>query len=339
MKKLKKYVLFKVMFAPLIWLLQSCSPFGDPVDVTISDNHYYTKDKKDVIYSPGGNWFEVGSEKIGIEDIESLEILNASLCKDKNKAYFRYKPINDVDIDINSLKTAPESWNVHDSYAMDKNYVYFFSSFGGYSNQKSKIIVGADPEHFTVVNNSGTGLWAKDNKHYFFDNNRIDVHYDSFELLSNIFGKDKYKAFCYNHNTFQQFEVDITTFEMLGDIYAKDKNNIYHFASHDSNNEDLNKLYTIPYIDFKEVTTWDYGYVRVANKVYFGGEEIPETDANTFQSFIDYYGYAKDKKHVYFYGNMIKNADPITFTWDQKNYCYKDKNHSYSDGKMIEIKK
>lgn len=338
MKKLNKSTFFKLLTWPLIWLFQSCSPLGEPVDEKISNSHYYTKDKKDVIYSPGGNWFEVGSEKIGIEDITSLEILSSTLCKDKNKAYFKYNPIDDVAIDINSLRAAPESWSFGSGYAMDKNSVYYFST-SGYSIEKSKIIKGANPEHFTLLNDSwGVAMWGKDDKHHFFENEKIDVDYNSFKVLSDRFGKDKHKAFCYNYNSFQQFEVDITSFEIVGDIYAKDKYNIYHFDWYDTNNEDLNKLYTIAYLNFEDVTTWDYGYVRVADNVYFAGEEIPQVDASSFQSIKEYYNYAKDKAHVYFNGNIIENADPITFTWDQKNYCYKDKNHSYSDGKMIETK-
>lgn len=322
------------MTLPLVWLFQACSPLGEPVDKTISNSHYYTKDKKDVIYSPGGNWFERGSEEIGIEDIASLEILNSSLCKDRNKAYFKYKPINDVEIDVNSLRTAPDSWNMNNSYAMDKNKVYYFYSTGGYDNEKSIIIEGANPEHFTVVDYGWGYNWGKDGKNHFYDNKKIDADYASFQILSETFGKDKNKGFCYNYQFLQEFEVDIATFEEVGKEYARDKNNIYHFARFNTNNESLNKLYTIPYLNYKEVTTWDYGYVCVASKVYYFGAEITLADASSFQT-IDYFGYAKDKNHVYYSGGIIKDADPDTFTWDQNNRCFKDKNHNYEDGAIL----
>ncbi|RLK02522.1 hypothetical protein C8N27_1664 [Tenacibaculum discolor] len=38
-------------------------PFAGPVDKSISDSYYYSKSKRNICYSPMGNWFELGKEK------------------------------------------------------------------------------------------------------------------------------------------------------------------------------------------------------------------------------------------------------------------------------------
>ena len=73
--------LFRILFAPLIWLAQACSPLGNHVEKDVSDSFYYNKSKTDVIYSPMGNWFELESTKIGA-DVESFKVLGRHLAKD-----------------------------------------------------------------------------------------------------------------------------------------------------------------------------------------------------------------------------------------------------------------
>lgn len=109
------------------------------------------------------------------------------------------------------------------------------------------------------------------------------------------------------NNDFLMDWVDIHTFELLWDTdYSKDKNNVY-------------------------TLNWET----------FTPEKIVNGDPNTF-TLLWWYGYmryAKDNNNIYFWTKIIPNTDLESFQyiWQEDTFVFtaKDKNHTYSNGKIV----
>ena len=56
---------------------------GDPVDKEISDSYYYSTDGKSMVYSPMGNWFELGKTSFD-GDVATFSVLARDYGKDKD---------------------------------------------------------------------------------------------------------------------------------------------------------------------------------------------------------------------------------------------------------------
>ena len=323
MKITKKYTFLKFIFAPFIWIIQACNPLGLPVDEKISDSHYYTKDKKDVIYSSMGNWFELGKSEMDV-DIASFQVLNSKLSKDKNRAYYMNFPINDVSIDLNSFHSTNAVWMTH--YGLDKNKVYRFSTLD-YMQAKTMIIEEADPKSFKIID----GNWAEDHKNRFYRDKKIDVDYQTFEIINKTFCKDKNDAFYYANDTFNRFNAHLESFQKINEQYVKDKDYLYFYVYY-FDKKAMNTLSSIPYQDFKDVSFLNAIYLKIGNKVYANGIELPKANSDTFKVLDEYY--AKDQNHVYYIGSIIQGADTKTFGLDNQLNLFKDKNHSYVGGEI-----
>ena len=319
MNKKKRFSLGRFILAPFVWLLQACNPLGPAVNEEISESHFYTKDKSDVTYSQQGNWFELGNTKLGV-DLQSFEVLNSYLCKDKNTVYYRRYSIKDAHFDISTFTASTEKWMAH--YGMDKDKVYVFSSHNSI-NIKTKVVEEANPESFKAI-----GLnWAKDSKNYFFKNEKLEADYESFRFLGKHFCKDKDRAFYYSWRI-HAFEADVSSLEAMGEYYIRDVSNIYYY------NDSEDSLVEIPYESFEEVDVLSSIYVRVGDKIFSEGTEIPMAHIASFELISKYY--AKDKNYVYFFGKLIDGADAITFHYNKEADTYQDKNYNYVAGRKVE---
>ena len=194
--------ILKIIFAPVIWLIQACNPLGNPVDQDISDSHFYNKKKTDVIYSPMGNWFELGKTPLNV-DIESFQVLNNKFCKDKNHAYYLAAVIEHQKIDVASFTAKTDDWMWH--IGLDKEHVYYLERDfkEGETIAKTMLIEGADPNTYKKLDEN----FAKDDQHYFFDNKMIDVDYASFKKVNKTFYTDKKEAYYFTYQLFKSFSV------------------------------------------------------------------------------------------------------------------------------------
>lgn len=43
------------------------NPFGKEINKELSDSCYYTRDNERIIYSPVGNWFELGKDEMQVD--------------------------------------------------------------------------------------------------------------------------------------------------------------------------------------------------------------------------------------------------------------------------------
>ena len=102
------------------WLSYFINPsfwFSGEVDKEKSDSYYYSYNRKQIRFSPMGNWFELGNSLIEQADVASFEVLGRNFAKDKNHIYFKS--------DVISNQVDHASFEVLDgNLVRDKNHVY-----------------------------------------------------------------------------------------------------------------------------------------------------------------------------------------------------------------------
>ena len=318
-----------MLLAPLLWFLHSCSPLGEPVDAAKSNNHYYNHDKSQIRYSPMGNWFELGNSAMKA-DINSFEVLNRWLSKDKNHLFYEAYEVKNAKIDRSTFTVKEKDYMTNIGF--DKDYVYAFRKV--FKNKSHhgvvKIIEYADPKTYERTDWD----WANDGKHHFYRDNRIDADFASFKTINDYFAKDDYKAYVRNDTLFAAFDADNTTLQILDkSAHSIDNKNVYWLPFFTKNSPNL---LTIPYENEAEVRMLNRFFLRIANTIYFDGVARKDIDATSFE-IIDH-SYAKDAAHVYYRDKVIPNADAASFKRLEGSYKYTDKNGVYHDGKLEEKK-
>ncbi len=321
----KMSTIFKVLFAPLLWLFNSCSQLGEPVDKAISDNHYYDRSKSDIRYSPMGNSFELGNTPMNAH-VASFEVLSPVISRDINRIYFEANPVENLEVDLNSFHV--KNVGYMSAIALDKDYVYGFEKF--LENQKEKaraiIIKDADPKTYLQTNWD----WAEDGTHHFFKHHIINADYDSFEVLSDYFAKDSARMFIRRNNRFEAFKADIPSFKILkGNGHGIDHTNVYWLPFF---TENAHYPITLPYENEDQVEYLNRYFLRIADTIYYDGIPMPEIDAPSFVAVGHEYG--KDVNHAYYENQIIPDADVASFE-DDKESGIMDKNGRYRNGKLI----
>ncbi len=306
-------------------VFQSCSPLGEPVNEAISDNHYYSPTKEDIIYSSMGNWFELGEDAM-MAHVESFQVLNEHLSKDKDRAYYMSYAIKHPLLDLESFhaKTKVEMFHI----GLDKNHVYGFKVNDWHDGAVTTLVEGADPKTYIQSDYE----WAHDDSSHFYRLKRVNVDYNTFKRVNDHFSLDRDSAYCHHMGSFEGFNVDIYSFKKFDSYLAYDVNNIYCNATY-IDGEDVSVLNIIPYSNIDDVIFYDESHIKAVGKVYYHGFEIKSVDLASFEA-LDYW-YAKDKNHVYFENRVVIDADPETFHFSKEDFSYHDKNNKYEAGKIV----
>lgn len=320
--------IFKILFAPILWLSQACSPIGNPVDKELSDNHYYNNSKTKIIYSPMGNWFELGKNEMQV-DMESFQVLNGAFSKDKDHVYHESHIVEHPQLDVASFHAKPEVFMTN--IGLDKNNVYVLSRTyqEGNGTTSATIIKGADPDSYSELDSD----WGKDAAHYFFKHRIVEVDYDSFKNLHSNFSKDGKKVYYHYADQFAPFKADVLTFKMLEDSdYAVDKDNVYRLSFGKIDNKNT-RLLTLPRPQDGAIELFNSEYLRSGETIYFSGKEIEAADDRSFR--VISARYAKDQHNVYFEDQVIQGADLATFQISSDGLSVHDKHGSYRNGELI----
>ncbi len=315
--------------SPLVALLlmiislmgQACSPFSGLVNEEISNNYYYSKDNKHIQYSPMGNWFELGNNRIEKAEVESFEVLANHFGKDKNHIYYQEHIIDSL--------IHEGSFRAEEYLCFDKDHVYRPEKYASKGEGLLTVIEGADPGTYEEIDYN----WAKDAKHYFYVDSIVDVDYTSFVVLNKLFAKDQEMVYLIKSTSLKKTSIDAASVEKLDDYYILDKNCLYYFNEYEDG-EVVDTLIAIPYKDVKDISILEQGYLIVKDKVYCNNEEMDQVDVASFRV-LNPGQYAMDKSSVYYIGKKIKGADPESFEIMEYSYYSKDKNHVYADGKII----
>ncbi|QLG44344.1 DKNYY domain-containing protein [Costertonia aggregata] len=326
--------ILKILFAPLIWIIHSCSPIGEPVKEQLSNNHYYNRNNTDIIYSSGGNWFGLGKKAMNV-DMDTFEVLNGLFAKDKNNLYCYHNKVSHPKLDLESFYAKGETAVERDkmnNIGFDKNHVYVTVSKrqGDIYTTGITILEDADPKTFKKIDYHG---WAKDHERYYYRNALIHVDYDSFTFIDEFFSKDKNHVYWHTFSNFVKTDANPETFvsaEKSKYIAIDDK------ALYVTNySKDQKEPITIPYTSKDSIKVYDDMYFKVGRTVYYVGKPILEADIETFE--LLEFSYAKDKNHVFYNGKKIEGADPNSFEHDEGARC-KDKNGYFLSGEAYEFK-
>ncbi|SHI66845.1 DKNYY family protein [Aquimarina spongiae] len=318
-------IIFFILISLLVYgVYRFFNPFGGLVNEEVSNSYFYTKDKEKIVYSPMGNWFELGKTEMEV-DMSSFQVLGIDYAKDKENAYFKSRVI-DFGIDVPSFR-------VLEGYVpLDKNHVYVLVDAYAYLDDTKtgfKILEDADPDTYEQLNYD----FARDKNVIFRNNEKLtEIDHESFEIINGEFCKDQDGVYHYRYQKPLQKIDNINDHEVvsLTSYCIRDNQNLFfHLGS--IQYEDTDEIASIPFEDPKQITFFEEKkWLKVGNKMYYEGEIHSEVDASSFEEVG--YGYAKDAKHVFFLGEIIDGADPGTFKYDDIDYIFYDKNYVYEGG-------
>lgn len=158
-------------------LLSACSGLGDLVDAEKSNSYFYKSfNKKQIVYSSGGNWFELGVSPLKNVDAKSFQVISKDLAKDKNGVY--YRNFLQPQVDVNSFTTFSNGVYV----LKDKNHIYHKK--GTYTGTL-QIIEDADPNSFEyLLFGKSSSVWAKDKNHLYRCHKKYDKNPEEITIYS-----------------------------------------------------------------------------------------------------------------------------------------------------------
>ena len=307
---------------------QACSPFSGPVNKDKSDSYYYSKKKGEIRYSPMGNWFELGNSKVDSADVESFEVIDRDFGKDRSHIFYK-RHVIDSEVD-------KETFRVEGFLCFDKDKVYVPIEYTPFDlrermpeNRYMMVIDRANPETYVKIDED----WSKDDTYYFYNYQRVDVDYQTFEVLNNRFARDKNKVFLLKTFSLLDSSIDPATARKVNERYIVDKDYIYDFQQYRESVE-VDSLVSFRCFDSNSINIIGENFLLFDDKVVFDGDELPGVDSRSFQVVKDHY--SKDKNHVYAGSKMIEGADPASFEVLETIFYSKDKNYVYGGGILIE---
>ncbi len=318
--------LFTVILILMTWFFQSCSPLGEPVDKAVSDNFYFDKSESDIIYSPMGNWFELGETALNAHS-ESFEVLNAYLGKDKQHSYYKWYTIPPTEIDHKTFDASYSDWMWH--VGMDQHRVYAFDDdvIDGEWQLIMQVIEGADPETYEQVDYE----WSRDKNNHFYRFRMIAVLHDSFEVINETFARDRDSVYLYYQNRFERIDAESDSFRQIDRYYAMDSRHIYFFQDY-AFGKKIERLEKIKYRESNSIKVLEDNFLLVDDLVFYRGTLIE--GANRAKLNVISGDFAKDDEHVYYGSIKIDGADPETFKYDDEIFGYKDKFRIYDTNEL-----
>ena len=184
-----------ILFTFISVLLLSCNK-GGLVDETNSNSYFYSSDKSKILYKqPGGpgisqlwdyEWLEVPA------DAKTFKVMKGGFGKDAKNIFSGIEIIDYVD--YNTFHRLDEG-----NYMDNKNVYTRSIKIIKDANPKTYQIIKSIPEYYS---NKPTYKWAKDDKHYFYEDSIVQVDYNSFEILTTDFMVDKDFIYCQDYDKF-----------------------------------------------------------------------------------------------------------------------------------------
>jgi DKNYY family len=349
-----KIVLIIVGIAFVILIVISVSRFlnrlGKPVNKTLSDSYYYHARKNIIVYSPMGNWFELGYTET-CANRKSFQVLSRDIGKDHRTIFWKGEP---QPVDYASF------FIDKDGIAKDSAHVYYTGRIG----KELQVIAEADPKTYrpyTISEETPTQAWGRDERSFFLYGKKIDVDGISFERINQSLGYDS--GYIYAITRPPGLPDDGTQVlkkalnprgqaESINDFYARIGNLIIHsnwrneFSSEtfesireihiiDDRNIAVNNILIsdgnrIPDVDIKTLEIVARDYIKDNTSVYFNTHKIPGADPKTFSYVFE--DYSKDHKHVYYKTEILPGIEVKNLTADYSSNSISDGKVSFRDG-------
>ncbi|MBN8576887.1 MAG: DKNYY domain-containing protein [Cytophagales bacterium] len=331
---------------------------GKPVNAARSDSYYHHRWKNKIIYSPMGNWFELGYSELEA-DPKTFTVLSKEFAKDHQHGYWKDA--------IQNVEHA--SFTVDDQgVPKDAHHVYYHLEYGD-SLQR---IDGADPqsyESYQPLNNKWNYYaWGRDKNQIYLNGKKIAVDRATFTVLNATIATDSASIYIiqrdYNQvggartgvqvlqkaahpgglprvisENYVQFtnqlvlsnwKVDfaLLTFEHIESIRIIDDRNLVVNTTLVSDGERMAE------VDIATLEILNRDYLKDKHHVFYDRKKIAEADAETFTLVFE--DYAKDKTHVYFKDQVLKDANPATITYNYAAGVATDGKLRFKDGVVVE---
>ena len=355
-------------------------------------NQYYLQDGK-VIYVLDGNFFQIGGTEIEGADPDSFSVIDQSYAKDINNIYYDGKPVaganpNSVALVTSELPegSANSGYLISDgkvfcygeiiegadptsfsyllgSYAMDKDYLYYYidikiprkatptaipNANAGYIRHGEQVIYNGE----VISNEAGdfkiiSDEYAIDASHVYSHGEIVEgMVPDGFTVISPYYRKDKNQAYYFNTPI---PESDSDTFKVLNDAISKDQKNLY-YNGYIVNNKKPSEVRRSDADELGKIWKWKSLHLDATRVILVPSDDIEDITNDFYAYNNDVYGRNKkladvkpedvivlDKEEntfvrigneVFYYGIAIIGVDAETFAIISDRFS-KDANHVY----------
>ncbi len=330
---------------------------GKPVNNSISDSYYHHAWQEKIIYSPMGNWFELGYKETEA-DPATFSVLSRDFGKDKDFVFWKGKR---QAVDHESF--------IIDEYGIAKDafHVYYHRDYGS----SLSIIEGADPKTYkplSLEKESYGQRWGKDDQTVFLYGKKVEADGKTFVRINQALAMDStYLYAIINDYTATSGTAEDHTSVVrktqrpagevvsLNDYYARIGNNLIfsnwknpfsllHFDRIDTitvvdernvviNNTLISDGKLMPAVDVASLVIIDRDYLKDKNAVYYDTEKIKEADPASFSTIHEFY--TKDRQHVFYKTQILAGADPSNFTVNYATGIGTDGKLSFRDGFLV----
>ncbi len=355
-------------------------------------NQYYLQDGK-VIYVLDGNFFQIGGTEIEGADPDSFSVIDQSYAKDINNIYYDGKPVaganpNSVALVTSELPedSANSGYLISDgkvfcygeiiegadpasfsyllgSYAMDKDYLYYYidikiprkatptaipNANAGYIRHGEQVIfhgvvISDEANDFKIISDE----YAVDALHVYSHGEIVEgMVSDGFAVISPYYRKDKNQAYYFNTPI---PESDSDTFKVLNDAISKDQKNLYYNGYIVNNKKpsevrrsdadelgkiwkwkslhlDATRVILVPSDDIEDITNDFYAY---NNEVYGRNKKLADVKPeDVIVLDKEENTFVRIGNEVFYYGIAIIGVDAETFAIISDRFS-KDANHVY----------
>ena len=355
-------------------------------------NQYYLQDGK-VIYVLDGNFFQIGGTEIEGADPDSFSAIDQSYAKDINNIYYDGKPVaganpNSVALVTSELPedSANSGYLISDgkvfcygeiiegadpasfsyllgSYAMDKDYLYYYidikiprkatptaipNANAGYIRHGEQVIfhgvvISDEANDFKIISDE----YAIDASHVYSHGEIVEgMVPDGFTVISPYYRKDKNQAYYFNTPI---PESDSDTFKVLNDAISKDQKNLY-YNGYIVNNKKPSEVRRSDADELGKIWKWKSLHLDATRVILVPSDDIEDITNDFYAYNNDVYGRNKkladvkpedvivlDKEEntfvrigneVFYYGIAIIGVDAETFAIISDRFS-KDANHVY----------
>lgn len=340
----------------LLYIVSFFFRVGKPVNSNLSDSfyHHYWKDK--VIYSPMGNWFELGYSELDA-DPATFQVLSREFAKDATTVFWKG----------HKQSVDPLTFSVDDKgIPKDKDHVYYDEAYG----DSLTVITEADPltyQQYTPPGKNFYHRWGRDDASFFLEGRKVEVDRMTFSPLNETLAMDTNNIYSLkrssdylsgtgdlqlmkkatrptgivtvisdnylqvgNQIVLSNWKNDfsILTFDVIQETRVLDERNLVVNSVLISDGKLMEE------VDVASLEIIDRDFMKDVHHVFYDTQKIPSADPASFTPV--YEAYSKDKNSVFYRNTILKGAVPASFAYDYASNVASDGILFFKDGVRIE---
>lgn len=324
---------------------------GNPVDAAKSDSYYHHRWKDKIIYSPMGNWFELGYAEIDA-DPKTFVVLAHEFGKDKNAVYWKGKR-QQADVATFYLD--------ENQIPKDQQHAYQLSTTWP---DTMTVVPGANPaayQPYRLEQEDYNPGWFRDDHAFYLNGQSVEVDFHTFQRLNQVLSIDVNNIYITRNETDKPITLVKSqknpggTAIGINDYYARVGNSILvslwnielivlDLPTIESisvlddvnivvNSHLVSRGKLMPEVDVASLEILPQNYLRDRQHAFYYDNVIPDADPAFFE--VVYEGYSKDRQHVFYKTRVLRDANPSTFKMNFAEGTGSDGVRTYRDGELI----